>query len=712
MGCCFSKGNKGPKKPKIPYDPNSSKAQVYQDNANSAVEDLIIEKNQIKENNDLKRRKRDEFVENFCNKNFNLNGTEPSNNIFMKNLNKKMIISKDIITVEEDFIIKVNLDNPNAYYNNFGMNLDADSNDMISKEIYIDDIKVDDSSFEVRGSSIRLQFDKTSNNQTRKVRIIQKIRNQFDDYSSQRLMLGPEGMAVKYLIYLDDDLNLDDVSNKNYTVNKELNLAYFEGITTKETEYSHGFINYSKKIDFIIYKYIPELSKDTVQNIIRRKEANKAKGFNIIAKYIKIVITDYGQDIEEIILRKTSNYDSGEYLPGFSIGFYKDTRYEIDIAELNGKSHPYTKINDCIEFNNIKINNNQFMEIHLKYKYYTNEDKNIYRQENILLSFLNNSYCKSIIQIPDNYVVISTNDIYKQSADIKNTYYYQGIINEDKLSELFKLCLEKARWEIEYEYILEAQNNIKKCEFSMNKIFKGGNLKEIEYNINKDGANLIDSGDQYIFKYENLNTNQAKLNFKIKVENSTSNYYFDGNNEYLTEIPPEQTQFFSNLAGQIVNSDKTDFPDYKKIGKWVYNNIKYNIQLTGAKFTAMEIYKNKQGVCEHFTILYNTLLTAYGIDAIKCSGYAKDITEYNAKVKKRKDEENQNEDPTERHAWTLAKIDGEWVPLDATWNLFDKKVPITHVFENYGNGHEKIVYNSDNKVEFKRTKESVKYIKN
>ena len=350
--------------------------------------------------------------------------------------------------------------------------------------------------------------------------------------------------------------------------------------------------------------------------------------------------------------------------------------------------------------------------MNLKYKYYTNEDKNIYRQENILLSFLNNSYCKSIIQIPDNYVVISTNDIYKQSADIKNTYYYQGIINEDKLSELFKLCLEKARWEIEYEYILEAQNNIKKCEFSMNKIFKGGNLKEIEYNINKDGANLIDSGDQYIFKYENLNTNQAKLNFKIKVENSTSNYYFDGNNEYLTEIPPEQTQFFSNLAGQIVNSDKTDFPDYKKIGKWVYNNIKYNIQLTGAKFTAMEIYKNKQGVCEHFTILYNTLLTAYGIDAIKCSGYAKDITEYNAKVKKRKDEENQNEDPTERHAWTLAKIDGEWVPLDATWNLFDKKVPITHVFENYGNGHEKIVYNSDNKVEFKRTKESVKYIKN
>ena len=162
----------------------------------------------------------------------------------------------------------------------------------------------------------------------------------------------------------------------------------------------------------------------------------------------------------------------------------------------------------------------------------------------------------------------------------------------------------------------------------------------------------------------------------------------------------------------IISSDKSNFPNHKKIGKWVHNHIKYNLQLTGQKFTAMEIYKNKQGVCEHYTKLYNTLLNAYGIKALKVSGYAKDITEYNTKVKKKNNEENQSGNPTERHAWTLAKIDGEWVPLDATWDLFDKCVPITHVFENYGDGGEKIKYNSDNQVKFKLTKESVKYIKN
>ena len=112
-----------------------------------------------------------------------------------------------------------------------------------------------------------------------------------------------------------------------------------------------------------------------------------------------------------------------------------------------------------------------------------------------------------------------------------------------------------------------------------------------------------------------------------------------------------------------------------------------------------EIYNIKQGVCEHFTLLYNTLLTAIGIKAIKISGVAKNITENNIKVEEKKDnEDNDNNNPTEKHGWTLAKIDGQWVPLDSTWDLLDKKVPVTHVFQNYGDFKTYIVYNVDNKM--------------
>ena len=62
--------------------------------------------------------------------------------------------------------------------------------------------------------------------------------------------------------------------------------------------------------------------------------------------------------------------------------------------------------------------------------------------------------------------------------------------------------------------------------------------------------------------------------------------------------------------------------EYKRIGKWVHNYITYNKAYLGTTMTAKEIYDKKVGVCEHFTILYNTLLVSYGIEAVKISGYA------------------------------------------------------------------------------------------
>ena len=36
-----------------------------------------------------------------------------------------------------------------------------------------------------------------------------------------------------------------------------------------------------------------------------------------------------------------------------------------------------------------------------------------------------------------------------------------------------------------------------------------------------------------------------------------------------------------------------------------------------------------------------------------------------------------------RHAWTVAQINGKWIPLDATWGIFDGKLPLSHVYESY-----------------------------
>ena len=113
----------------------------------------------MKEKQNLIKRKRHKFINNFFTKIIRSNATEKRNSIFITKLNKKMRISKDLITVEEDFILKVSLDSPNKYYDYFWMILDGKNEDIISKEIYIEDIKVDDSLFEVKNYFLKLEFE-------------------------------------------------------------------------------------------------------------------------------------------------------------------------------------------------------------------------------------------------------------------------------------------------------------------------------------------------------------------------------------------------------------------------------------------------------------------------------------------------------------------------------------------------------------------------
>ena len=135
MGCCFTKKTSTKK---TPFNPNDSNSPIYVEDPGFNLQE---QPRQTKEQRNIIERKRNDFIDNFFSKDTGLNGMEKSNTIFITNLNKKMFITKDIILVEDDFILKVNLNDANSYYNNYWMFLDADVNDMISREIYIDDIK-------------------------------------------------------------------------------------------------------------------------------------------------------------------------------------------------------------------------------------------------------------------------------------------------------------------------------------------------------------------------------------------------------------------------------------------------------------------------------------------------------------------------------------------------------------------------------------------
>ena len=554
----------------------------------------------------------------------------------------------------------------------------------------------------------------TYNDETRKIKVILEISNELYNYSNYDLKFDKTNVLLKYEINTDNDIQIDDVTNEYFKINKLANWVLFEGKTTNEIIVKPGSVIYSKKINYQIYKYIPEY-KNKENDIIKIKEANNNIGHNILAKYIKYNITNYGQEIEELYKIKVSNYPSRNYLINFNHGLLQDTKYEIELVELNGEKAEYLDEDSLIKIKNFGAFNNQFAELHLKYKYFNKEENDINRYESMIISGIKNSYCKFIISIPDDYVVLETNDIFPISQSNKNEYIFDGISKEDTIKEFVKFSIKKGKWDIQKEITIEGEKNIEKCNFKIDRIFKGGNLEIESYEIIKEDAEFVEDLEQnkFIFNYKNLKTNKVKIQWNIKAKNSTTNYIFDGNNDLIIKIPKEDEIFFEiffkELSNKILEEDNSIFPIYKKLGKWVYNYMTYNLSYLGRKMTAREIYNKKMGVCEHYTLLYNTLLISQGIKVVKVSGYALDnnrIGNNNVNINN-----NKNDLSDRRHAWSLALIDGNWIPLDATWNLFEKNVPLTHIFQNFGDSTYNTTGYIGNKINSEITREIIKQIK-
>ena len=394
----------------------------------------------------------------------------------------------------------------------------------------------------------------------------------------------------------------------------------------------------------------------------------------------------------------------------------KETKFEVDLVTLNGKNVEYVKGDSSIVIKNVGIFNNQCAEIHLKYRYFTNSEKHVYRQESIITGNIKHSYCNLNIEIPENYALLATDGIYKKDPAKNNKFIYNGISNEDQLYEKVKISIKKGVWNIQKEITLTAKANITSCTFKINRLFKGGNLKEKSYEFIKDDAQFEDNikEDRFIYTYKFLNTNKIKIGWKLQIENSTSNYKYDKGDELIEKVPDEDKQFFKDLANEILKNDNSNEPNYKKLGNWVHEYINYDLSYTGKNMTAKEIYNTKIGVCEHFTKLYNTLLVSIGIDAVKVGGYALDRTEEDNKTMKVKESHIEFSKgvllENERHAWSIAKINGVWTPLDATWNMFEGHVPLSHIFSNYGNGITEILSPSDLHFENKTTKEIITFV--
>ena len=81
------------------------------------------------------------------------------------------------------------------------------------------------------------------------------------------------------------------------------------------------------------------------------------------------------------------------------------------------------------------------------------------------------------------------------------------------MNNAIKICYKKALWEFERKYIIEPEENIKEAYIKINKSFKGGNLKVLEYNIEHENFELTDDEKEkkFIFSFINSKTKNYKI---------------------------------------------------------------------------------------------------------------------------------------------------------------------------------------------------------
>ena len=409
-------------------------------------------------------------------------------------------------------------------------------------------------------------------------------------------------------------------------------------------------------------------------------------------------IHDITFDLKTVGLPEFTRYTKGFFdFPSY----YKDyfdylPEYNIDTLEIDGIKSEYEYANYKIEFN-ISLKNLESNKIHIifrespKYEKMTEEERNSRKLHHIknygLSKEISGQNAKYILKNESNLEIINfDNEFFFFTKD--KEYQWGGVVPGS--GQITQVRFSKKEGIINFEDILNIDtfdiSPIQKTIVEVPFYYIGGNnyINDLHHESNQTkDINMDKQKRVYNIKYIKLNTNEADFYLKGKFTNfCDGEWNIDLTDEEIESlIPPDfknKKAQFNKIANDIIkeydeNHQKDDIKvlPVVKIGKWIKKNIEYDKSFAYMnEITAMQTYDKKKGVCDHFTKLFNALMYSLGYQVLYAMGYVpENKCTFNEK---------------DMHAWSLVKIDGKWLPFDATWGIFSGKLPITHVFKKFG----------------------------
>jgi transglutaminase-like putative cysteine protease len=118
----------------------------------------------------------------------------------------------------------------------------------------------------------------------------------------------------------------------------------------------------------------------------------------------------------------------------------------------------------------------------------------------------------------------------------------------------------------------------------------------------------------------------------------------------------ESDQFLDNAWTLFSNTPPT-WERVQAICDWVHANVEYGYGLSGPSTTALDVYRQRQGVCRDFAQISVAFCRALNIPARYTFGYLGDIAVEPPDV------------PMDFHAWFEAYLGGQWYTFDARHNV-------------------------------------------
>ena len=421
--------------------------------------------------------------------------------------------------------------------------------------------------------------------------------------------------------------------------------------------------------------------------------------------YDEYDIYDINYELKAIGLPNYMSFTSGSFI-FIDIDLYTknyfNINYETLLFEIDGIKQTNYKFDKYSLRFNINLRNLESNKIHIKYKeipqYVTKEQKSLWKLCHTkcygLSKRLTGEKAKYILKNESNFEIINFDDEFFIKTN-DNEYQWGGTVQEEGKNTLVRLSKKKGKVNFYEKHIIKSKDNspIKDTTVKIPFGYVGGNNQIIgfKYNSNQtEEINLNNKEKVFDIKYKNTNSNIVEFGFQGELMNRCKDSWsVELTDEKIDSlIPPDfktNKAQFNKIANDIIKEydekHKNDIiivPTVVKIGKWIKNNIKYDPGLTCQnKITATETYYKRKGVCHHITKLFNALMYSLGYQTIYVLGYVAN--------------ENNLYDLHNSHAWSLIKINGKWLPFDATGGIFSGRLPITHVFKQFDYKEKSIV---------------------